>query len=165
MGEGPQNTHCGGTDWKILSYSVDTNRTIPLTSQNWRRQVNLPIFRTSTLPLSKAFVQDAGSNGLGTQEEQRLSKSRQLLISSCCPVRANSRTRHFLALHKKAHFFVLVCSCFWLCCTARGILVPWPGIEPAPPALEAQSLNPCTARDVPKFIFKKREASIVYKGK
>ena len=163
MGECPQNTHCRGTDWKILSYSDDTNRTIPLTSQNLRRQVNRPIFCTSTLVLSKAFVQDAGSNGLGTQEEQRLFESRQLLISSCCPVRANCRTRHFLALHKKAHFFcfVLFLDVLHIAC---GILVPWPGIEPAPPALGTHSLNPCTARDVPKFVFKKREASIVYKG-
>ena len=29
----------------------------------------------------------------------------------------------------------------WLCCVARGILVPWPGIKPVPPAVEAQSLN------------------------
>ena len=34
----------------------------------------------------------------------------------------------------------------WKC----GILVPRPGIEPAPLALEAQSLNHWTAREVPK---------------
>ena len=38
---------------------------------------------------------------------------------------------------------------FWLHCTACGILVPRPGIEPAPPALEAWSLNHWTAREVP----------------
>ena len=32
---------------------------------------------------------------------------------------------------------------------ACGILVPWPGIKPVPPALEAQSLNHWTAREVP----------------
>ena len=31
---------------------------------------------------------------------------------------------------------------------ACGILVPGPGIEPAPPAVEAQSLNHWTAREV-----------------
>ena len=31
---------------------------------------------------------------------------------------------------------------FWPCCAACGILVPQPGIEPVPPDLEAQSLNP-----------------------
>ena len=29
-----------------------------------------------------------------------------------------------------------------------GILVPWPGIRPEPSALEAWSLNPCTAKEV-----------------
>ena len=38
---------------------------------------------------------------------------------------------------------------FWLCQAACGILVFWPGIEPMTPALEAQSLNHWTAREVP----------------
>ena len=36
---------------------------------------------------------------------------------------------------------------------ACGILVPQPGIEPTPPAVEAQSLTHWTAREVPKKIF------------
>ena len=36
----------------------------------------------------------------------------------------------------------------WLCCTACGILVPWPGIEPAPSALEVWRVNHWTAREV-----------------
>ena len=32
---------------------------------------------------------------------------------------------------------------------ARRILVPQPGIEPLLPAVEAQSLNHCTAREIP----------------
>ena len=36
---------------------------------------------------------------------------------------------------------------------ARGILVPRPGMEPALPALEAQSLNHWTAREVPVLLF------------
>ena len=32
---------------------------------------------------------------------------------------------------------------------ARGILVPQPGIEPAPPAVKAWSLNHWTSREVP----------------
>ena len=35
---------------------------------------------------------------------------------------------------------------------ACGILVPQPGIEPMPPALEAQSLNHWSAREVPHFV-------------
>ena len=38
---------------------------------------------------------------------------------------------------------------FWLHCAAFGILVPQQGIEPAPPAVEAQSLNHWTTREVP----------------
>ena len=36
--------------------------------------------------------------------------------------------------------------------TARGILVPRPGIEPVAPAVEAQSPNHWTAREVPRFL-------------
>ena len=42
---------------------------------------------------------------------------------------------------------------FWPCRTACGILVRWPGIEPTPPALGAQSLSHWTAREVPKLTF------------
>ena len=34
-----------------------------------------------------------------------------------------------------------------------GIIVPQPGIEPMPPAVEAWSLNHWTAREVPKFFY------------
>ena len=34
-------------------------------------------------------------------------------------------------------------------CSACGILVPRPGIEPVPPAVEARSLNHWTTREVP----------------
>ena len=38
---------------------------------------------------------------------------------------------------------------FWPHCTACGILVPWPWIEPAHLALKAQNRNHRTSRDVP----------------
>ena len=38
---------------------------------------------------------------------------------------------------------------FWPCHVACGILVPQPGIEPVPPAMEARSPNHQTAREVP----------------
>ena len=38
---------------------------------------------------------------------------------------------------------------FWLRYKACGMLVPQPGVEPAPPAVEAQSLNHWTTREVP----------------
>ena len=38
---------------------------------------------------------------------------------------------------------------FWPCSVVCGILVPWLGIKPAPPTVEARSLNPWTAKEVP----------------
>ena len=43
-------------------------------------------------------------------------------------------------------FFFLI---FWPCRAARGISVPRLGMEPAPLAVEARSLNHWTAREVP----------------
>ena len=40
-------------------------------------------------------------------------------------------------------------STFWPRSVACGVLVPWPGIEPEPSALEVWSLNPWTAREAP----------------
>ena len=34
-----------------------------------------------------------------------------------------------------------------------GILVPWPGTEPAPSELEVQNLNQWTAREIPPCDF------------
>ena len=39
----------------------------------------------------------------------------------------------------------------WQCHTAYGILVLWPGIDSVPPAVEAQSLNHWTTREVPQL--------------
>ena len=47
-------------------------------------------------------------------------------------------------------FFFLT---FWLCSGACGILVPWPGIKPVPPAVEVQSLNHWTTREALGFLF------------
>ena len=44
---------------------------------------------------------------------------------------------------------------FWPCHGACGILVPWPGVKPEPPAVKAQSLKNWTAREVPSIIFSK----------
>ena len=40
----------------------------------------------------------------------------------------------------------------WSGCAAHEILVPKPGLEPKPPALEAQSLNLWTTREVPLLV-------------
>ena len=47
------------------------------------------------------------------------------------------------------YLFTYLFFIFWPCCMAFGILVPWPGIEPASPAGEAWSLNNWTTREVP----------------
>ena len=66
--------------------------------------------------------------------------------------------RILLTVHLFSFCMLLVCVCvcvcvcwgfFWPHHTACGILVPGPGIEPVPPALEAWRLNHWTAREVP----------------
>lgn len=52
-----------------------------------------------------------------------------------------------LVEHSTVFFFCL----FWLHCSGCGILILWSDIEPVPSALEAQSLNPWTTRQVPPF--------------
>ena len=53
-----------------------------------------------------------------------------------------------------AHLFIyLLLLFFWSRQAAGGILVPRPGIEPAPPAVEAQSLNHWTTREVQLHIY------------
>ena len=47
-------------------------------------------------------------------------------------------------------FLKLQLHFFWLCSTACGILAPGPGAEPAPSAVEAQSLNHWATREIPK---------------
>ena len=53
-------------------------------------------------------------------------------------MKVNSISLRYCAFKKKKFSF-----------RACGILVPQPGIEPTPPAVEAQSLNHWTAREVP----------------
>ena len=50
-------------------------------------------------------------------------------------------------------FLIYFCLCFWLCHAAFGILVPWPGVEPEPPALEALILDHWTTREIPGLAF------------
>ena len=53
----------------------------------------------------------------------------------------------FVSLNPCSNFiFILI---FWSYHVACGILVPGPGIKPATPALEVQSLNHWTTREVP----------------
>ena len=47
----------------------------------------------------------------------------------------------------------LLFVCLWPHHAACRILVPWPGIEPVPPAVEAWSLNHWASREVPELDF------------
>ena len=60
-----------------------------------------------------------------------------------------SRKRSIRADHmvRLEHFYLFII--FWPCCVACRTLVPWPGIEPVPPAEEAHNLNHWNAREVP----------------
>ena len=50
------------------------------------------------------------------------------------------------------NFLFLFFFFFLPCHTVYGILVPRPGIKPAPPAFKVQSLNHWTAREVPRIL-------------
>ena len=59
--------------------------------------------------------------------------------------------RYFYFIYLVFYFILLFYFIFWPLSAACGILVPRPGIEPTPPALEAESLNHWTAREVPLY--------------
>ena len=48
-------------------------------------------------------------------------------------------------------FIYIYLFIYWLHCTAYGILIPQPGIEPVSPTVEAWSPNHWTAREVPRL--------------
>ena len=82
-----------------------------------------------------------------------------IIILSCLPMLSSVMTGviltdWFLARYISISYFPLSLHdlqlfVFWLCCTACGILLPRPGIEPVPPAVEVQSPNHWTAREFP----------------
>ena len=51
------------------------------------------------------------------------------------------------------YLFIYLIFLIWLCCTACGILVPQPGIQPTSPALELWTLKHWTTREVPLDIY------------
>ena len=57
------------------------------------------------------------------------------------------------ARERKAKFYFILAFIFWPCPTACGILVPRPGIESTPPAVETRIHNHWTSREVPKCHF------------
>ena len=46
--------------------------------------------------------------------------------------------------------------------TARHAELPWPGMEPAPPAVEAQNLNHWTTREVQHAVLSNRASNLRY---
>lgn len=50
---------------------------------------------------------------------------------------------------------------FWPCHVTGGILVPWPGIEPEPSAVEAQNLTPDHQGKSPEF-FLRRSFTLIH---
>ena len=62
---------------------------------------------------------------------------------TCIQKRGEEMSFSSLSLLDRYHNLTALC----------GILVPQPGIEPTPPAVEPQSLNHCTAGEVPSFLY------------
>ena len=69
-----------------------------------------------------------------------------------------SLTRAFIGnIYKKwTQTGILICFLFFsgLLCAACGILVPWPGIKPVTPAMEMQTPNCWTARELQTGVFR-----------
>ena len=63
----------------------------------------------------------------------------------------------------KVFDFIQVFFSFWPRCVACGILIPQPGIKPAPSAVNAWSPNHSTTREFPKYFFLKSKSSMVSK--
>ena len=88
-------------------------------------------------------VEDAASSSYGNWVSK--AESRNQMSRFTPPVEVGVSVIHCCVMNLVTFFF------FFPGCTACGILVPQPGIEPVPPALEARSLNHWTAREVPKL--------------
>ena len=94
--------------------------------------------------LKQCFLRCGPRNSSITQEFVRNASSQiihQSTESQFPDVGARRLWGNFLSFCNFYHFF-------WWCHSAYGILVPQPGIEPAPPALKVQSLDNWTAREV-----------------
>ena len=72
----------------------------------------------------------------------------QAVLNSETPVMITRLNQPFKIFQSSFPFSII-----WPCHMAYGILVRWAGIEPILPAVEVQSLNNWTAREVPKSAF------------
>ena len=82
---------------------------------------------------------------LSTLFQRILSFTSRIRVGSTVPLKKKI-TIYFL--FKLSLFFVCL---FWPHCTARGILVPRPGVEPGSPVVEAWSPNHWTTREFPQI--------------
>ena len=68
----------------------------------------------------------------------------------CCPPNAKTQFTGIQRAELGSSFAFFLS---WLCLSAFGILVPWPGIEPMPSAVTMPSPNHWTPKEVPSFAF------------
>ena len=106
---------------------------------------------------SRAQAQELWHTGLVAPRHVGSSRARARTRVPCIGrwILNHSATREALPLFfivKKKFFLIKKIKIFGH--AACEILVPQPGIEPTPPALEAQSLNHWTTREVPPSFFK-----------
>ena len=81
----------------------------------------------------------------GRREWGGLRKQRHIRSKVLPPTTLNSGSWPSWEAKETSFFFFF----FWLWPATCGILVPWPGIKPAVPTLEVQSLNDWTTREDP----------------
>ena len=105
-------------------------------------------------------VNEMMSSWVGHQENQVLAKVLELLAShsqppDCTPPCGRGHSQAWSTAWQNFMLWIGISSfkknqkllfTFWLCYTACRILVPWSGIEPMPPAVEAWSLDHWTTR-------------------
>ena len=140
-----------------MSVSWAVTKDCKLGAQNYRNRC--------LIILDARFPRSRGQQGRTPTEAQvkMLSRLSQLLGAAGHPrLAAASLPSPPLPSHGRAPLSVSASTfpscyknsdCFWLCHAAFRILAPQPRIKLTSPAVEAQSLNPWTARDVPRRVF------------
>ena len=119
-----------------LLFSCDTAVVCDINSSQSPHST-LPVTKVTWLPL------------FFTSVAHRLRTSSLLLPTPCYQLHPPASVR----LDRASFFYS------WPRCTACGILLPWPGIEPMPPAVEAWSLNHWTTTEFPGQSFLSSDGS------
>ena len=87
------------------------------------------------------------------QESPSLNLNFKTLVLLKSQINLSQHPEPWLSTLRSEGILFFCCLFFWLHSMALVILVPGPGIEPSPPALEAQNLNHWSTREVPEGIF------------